>query len=310
MSSADAPEAPMRARSITIDGNRVAYRVAGKGPVLLLVHGMAGSSLTWRHVMPALARRFTVLAPDLLGQGQSDKPRGDYSLGAYADTLRDLMDALGYERATVVGQSLGGGVAMQLAYQFPERCERLVLVNSGGLGREVTFYLRMLTLPGFESLFPLFCSPPLRDAGDRVAAWLRRAGRRSTPAGQEIWRSYASLADAESRRAFFRSLRDVIDFRGQAVSALGRIHRAAQLPTLVVWGAQDPFIPVRHAVVAHRAIPGSRLEIFDGVGHYPHCEDPERFVAVLLDFIASTKPAHLSSRSRARHSDASPDASG
>src|SRR5688572_1287002 len=134
----------MRPQAITIDGNRVVYRIAGAGPLLLLVHGMAGSSETWKHVMPALAERCTVLAPDLLGQGQSDKPRGDYSLGAHANLLRDLLDALGHERATVIGQSLGGGVAMQFAYQFPERCERLVLVNSGGLGREVTFYLRML----------------------------------------------------------------------------------------------------------------------------------------------------------------------
>ena len=237
----------MKPRAITIDGDRVVYRIAGKGPVLLLVHGMAGSSVTWRHVMPALAKRFTVLAPDLLGQGQSDKPRGEYSLGAHANTLRDLLDALGHKRATVIGQSLGGGVAMQFAYQFPERCERLVLVDSGGLGREVTFYLRMLTVPGFESVFPLFCTPRLRDAGNLVATWLGRAGVRSTPASQEIWRSYASLADAESRRAFFRSLRDVIDFSGQAVSALSRLYRAAQLPTLIVWGAQDPFIPVSHA---------------------------------------------------------------
>ncbi len=293
MTSDESHWASIRPRVVTIDADRITYRVAGKGPLLLLVHGMAGSSVTWRHVMPALSERFTVLAPDLLGQGQSDKPRGDYSIGAHANTLRDLMDALGFERATVVGQSLGGGVAMQLAYQFPERCERLVLVDSGGLGREVTFYLRMLTLPGFEGIFPLFCSPWLRDAGKRTAAWLGRAGVRSTPARQEIWRSYASLADAENRRPFFRSLRDVIDFRGQAVSALGRLHRAAQLPTLIVWGARDPFIPVSHAVAAHEAIPGSRLEIFEGVGHYPHCEAPERFIEVLVDFIASTKPARL-----------------
>jgi len=272
------------------------YRCAGKGPLLLLVHGMAGSAETWRHVMPALAKRFTVLAPDLLGQGQSDKPRGDYSLGAHANTLRDLLDALGYPRATVVGQSLGGGVAMQFAYQFPERCERLVLVDSGGLGREVTVYLRMLTVPGFEAVFPLFCAPPLRDAGNLIATWLGRAGVRSTPASQEIWRSYTSLADAGSRRAFFRSLHDVIDLSGQAVSALSRLYRAARLPTLIVWGAQDPFIPVSHAIAAQQAIPGSRLEIFDGVGHYPHCEAPERFVAVLIDFIASTKAARLSAR--------------
>lgn len=241
--------------------------------------------------MPALAERCTVLAPDLLGQGESDKPRGDYSLGAHANTLRDLLDALGHERATVVGQSLGGGVAMQLAYQFPERCERLVLVNSGGLGREVNLILRLLTLPGAEYAFPLVCTPRLRDAGNLVATWLGRAGVRATPARQEIWRSYASLADPDSRHAFFRSLRDVIDLGGQAVSALGRLHRAAHLPTLIVWGAQDPFIPVSHAAAAHKAIPGSRLEIFEGVGHYPHCEAPERFVEVLLDFIASTKPA-------------------
>jgi pimeloyl-ACP methyl ester carboxylesterase len=287
-------------QAITIDGNRVVYRLAGAGPLLLLVHGMAGSSETWKHVMPALAERFTVLAPDLLGQGQSDKPRGDYSLGAQANMLRDLLDALGHERATVIGQSLGGGVAMQFAHQFPERCERLVLVNSGGLGREVTFYLRMLTVPGFESVFPLFCTPRLRDAGNRVAALLGRAGVRSTPAREEVWRSYASLADPASRRAFFRSLRDVIDLGGQAVSALGRLHRAAELPTLIVWGARDPFIPVSHAFVAHDAIPGSRLEIFGGVGHYPHCEAPGRFVEVLLDFIASTEPARLPPRSR-RH---------
>ena len=297
MSSNESRWARIEPQAIHVDGDRVVYRAAGHGPLLLLVHGMAGSAVTWRRVMPALAERFTVLAPDLLGQGESGKPRGDYSLGAHANLLRDLMDALGHERATVVGQSLGGGVAMQFAYQFPERCERLVLVDSGGLGREVTFYLRMLTVPGFESVFPLFCTPRLRHAGNRVATWLGRAGMRSTPASQEVWRSYASLADAESRRAFFRSLRDVIDFSGQAVSALGRLHRFMQLPTLIVWGAQDPFMPVSHAVAAHEAIPGSRLEIFEGVGHYPHCEASERFVAVLTDFIASTEPARMPQRS-------------
>ena len=297
MGSGESRWALLTPRAITIDGNRVVYRTAGEGPVLLLLHGMAGSSETWKHVMPALAQRFTVLAPDLLGQGLSDKPRGDYSLGAHANTLRDLLDALGHERATLVGQSLGGGVAMQFADQFPERCERLVLVDTGGMGREVTFYLRMLTVPGFESVFPLFCTPWLRGAGNRIATWLGRAGVRSTPARQEIWRSYASLADPAGRRAFFRTLRDVIDFSGQAVSALRRLSRAAQLPTLIVWGARDPFIPVSHAIVAHEAIAGSRLEIFDGVGHYPHCEAPERFVEVLVDFVASTKPARLPPRS-------------
>jgi pimeloyl-ACP methyl ester carboxylesterase len=297
MNSDESDWARIGPRKIALDGDRGAYRIAGKGPLLLLVHGMAGSAETWRYVMPTLAERFTVLAPDLLGQGKSDKPRGEYSLGAHANMLRDLLDALEHKRATVVGQSLRGGVALQLAYQFPERCERLVLVDSGGLGREVTRYLRMLTLPGFEYVFPLFCTPRLRDAGNAIATWLGRAGVQSTPARKEIWRSYASLADAESRRAFFRSLRDVIDLGGQAVSALGRLYQVSQLPTLIVWGAKDPFIPVSHAVAAHEAIPGSRLEIFEGVGHYPHCEAPERFVEVLIDFIASTKAARLAERS-------------
>ena len=296
MSSGESRTGLIEPRSVTVNGDRVVYRSAGKGPLLLFVHGLAGSSLTWRYVMPALAGRFTVLAPDLLGQGQSDKPRGDYSLGAHASLLRDLLDALEHERATVIGQSLGGGVAMQFAYQFPEHCERLVLVSSGGLGREVSFYLRMLTVPGFESVFPLFCTPRLCDAGSRVATWLARAGVRSTPASHEIWRSYTSLANAESRRAFFRSLRDVVDFDGQAVSALGKLYRAAHLPTLIVWGKHDPFIPVSHALAAHEAIPDSRLEIFEGVGHYPHCEAPERFIEVLVDFIDSTKPGATSRR--------------
>ena len=289
--------ARIQPQTIILDGDRVSYRIAGSGSLLLLVHGMAGSAITWRHVMPALASRFTVLAPDLLGHGESDKPRAEYSLGAHTDMLRDLMDALGHRQATFVGQSLGGGIAMQLAYQSPERCERLVLVNSGGLGREVNVILRGLTLPGTEYLFPLVCSPRLRDAGEAVASFLGRLGVRSTPARQEIWRSYASLADAATRRAFFRGLRDVIDPGGQAVSALARLCHAIALPTLIVWGAQDPFIPVSHAIAAHAAIPGSRLEIFDGVGHYPHCEAPEHFVEVLVDFIASTEPARLPPRS-------------
>lgn len=290
----------IEARTITLDGDRVVYRCAGDGPVLLLVHGLAGSAATWRYVMAPLARHFTVIAPDLLGQGRSDKPRGEYSLGAHADTLRDLLDALGHERATFVGQSLGGGVAMQLAYQLPERCERLVLVNSGGFGPEVSLVLRMLALPGSDLVFPLLCTPRLRDTAARVAGWLGRAGVRSTPAREEMWRSYASLVTAESRHAFFRSLRDVVDWRGQAVSALGRLHHAEPVPTLIVWGSRDPFIPVRHAHTAHAAIPGSRLVIFEGVGHYPHCEAPERFVETLEEFMASTEPARLPARSSSR----------
>jgi pimeloyl-ACP methyl ester carboxylesterase len=285
----------MKLQHVSIHGHRIAFRSAGEGPVVLLVHGMAGSSATWQHALPGLARRFTVVAPDLLGHGESGKPqRGEYSLSAHANILRDLLSVLGHERATFVGQSLGGGVAMQLAYQFPERCERLVLVGSGGLGREVNVMLRALTFPGVEYVFPIVCAPRLRDAGNRVASWLYGVGLRAAPVIEEMWRSYTSLAEADTRRAFFRTLHGVIDLGGQAVSAADRLYLTSQVPTLIGWGDRDPFIPVSHATAAHEAMPGSRLVIFDNVGHYPHCEDPDRFVEVVVDFITSTEPARLS----------------
>jgi pimeloyl-ACP methyl ester carboxylesterase len=286
----------LRRQSLTINGHRVACRTAGDGPVLLLVHGMAGSSATWSRVIPALAERFTIVAPDLLGHGWSARPRGEYSLGAHANVLRDVLNALGHDRATFVGQSLGGGVVMQMAYQFPERCERLVLVSSGGLGREVSLLLRALTFPITEQVFRLVCNPGVRAAADRMADWLRQLGIQVTPAAEEMWRSYVSLADADRRWAFFRTLRAVVDLGGQSVSAANRLYLAAQMPTLIVWGAQDPFIPVEHAVASHAAIPGSRLEIFEDVGHFPHCEAAARFAEVLVDFMTSTAPARVSER--------------
>src|SRR6266545_6244135 len=162
------PAADFELKEIELHGHRVAYRCAGEGPVIVLVHGITSTSSTWERVLPALAKRFTVLAPDLLGHGGSAKPRGDYSLGAYASGVRDLLIALGHERATFVGHSLGGGVAMQLAYQFPEHCEHLVLVASGGLGREITVLLRAASLPGSELVLPLLVNEQLVGAGRLV----------------------------------------------------------------------------------------------------------------------------------------------
>jgi pimeloyl-ACP methyl ester carboxylesterase len=283
----------MDLREISIHDQRITYRTSGSGPVLLLIHGMAGSATTWRQVMPGLAARFTVVVPDLLGHGRSDKPQGDYSLGAFACTLRDLLVALGHEHATIVGQSLGGGVAMQFSYQYPERTERLVLVGSGGLGREVNSLLRLLSLPGSEAVLRLACAAPVRQALESVGSGAARVGLRPAPVVRELWRSYASLADDDARSAFLRTLRAVVDPRGQAVSASNRLHLAAEVPTLIIWGDSDPIIPVDHAYDAHASIPGSRLEIFEGVGHYPHCEAPERFVEVLTDFIETTVPARI-----------------
>jgi pimeloyl-ACP methyl ester carboxylesterase len=282
----------MEAREITLHGHRVSYRAAGSGPLLVLIHGIAGSSATWEEVLPGLATCCTVIAPDLLGHGQSAKPRTDYSLGAYASAIRDLIGALGYDRGTLVGHSLGGGVAMQFAYQFPERCERLALVSSGGLGHELHLLLRAATLPGAEWVLPVLCGSGLRDAVDGVARFLGRvAGVRAGPDLEEIWRSFVSLSDADARQAFIQTVRTVIDIRGQRVSATNRLYLAAELPTMIIWGEHDPLIPVAHAYSAHERIAGSRLEVFANAGHFPHRDNPRRFVQVLVDFMQSSAPA-------------------
>lgn len=283
----------MGTQEIQIHGHTLSYREEGAGPVVLLIHGMAGSMATWDRVIPVLARDFTVVAPDLPGHGRSEKAVGDLSLGGFASTLRDLLVALGHGRVTVVGQSLGGGIAMQLAYQYPERCERLVLVGSGGLGREVNPLLKALTLPGSEALLSVFCAPAVRDAIEAAGEFGAKAGLDTAAHVKELWRSYSSLADRDTRRAFLRTLRSVIDTGGQAISAANRLHLAAEMPTLIVWGDADPIIPVGHAQAAHEGIEGSRLEIFPGIGHYPHAEEPNRFADVLADFIETTIPAQI-----------------
>jgi pimeloyl-ACP methyl ester carboxylesterase len=228
-----------------------------------------------------------VIAPDLLGHGDSSKPRGDYSLGAYANSIRDLLGALGEERGTIVGHSLGGGVALQFAYQFPERCERLVLVSSGGLGRELHPLLRAAALPGAEAVLPWLCVAGRRSVGT-VAHLLGPIGLRASADLEEIWRNFVSLEEPTARQAFIHTVRNVIDLGGQRVSATDRLYLASALPTLIVWGERDPLIPVRHAHEAHERIQGSRLEIFPGAGHFPYRDDAQHFAAILHEFMKTT----------------------
>jgi pimeloyl-ACP methyl ester carboxylesterase len=276
-------------RDITLHGHRVFFRSAGSGPALVLVHGITSTSATWANVLPYLAERFTVIAPDLLGHGESAKPRGDYSLGAYASGIRDLLLALGHERATFVGHSLGGGVAMQLAYQFPEHCERLVLVSSGGLGREISALLRAASLPGSELVLPLLVDDRVVGAGRLIGGFLGRIGLRVHTDVGEVLRGHASLSDGEARAAFLHTLRPIVDIRGQRVDATDRLYLAESIPFLIVWGERDPIIPVDHARAAHRLVTNSRLEVFPTAGHFPHLDDPLRFVRVLSDFIDTTE---------------------
>lgn len=286
------PAAAPRTESISIHGHRVCYRMAGEGPLVLLVHGIASTLDTWDPVFDCLAEECTVLAPDLPGCGTSEPPAGDHSLGAHASGLRDLLTALGHEHATFVGHSLGGGIVMQAAYQHPELCERLVLVSSGGLGTEVNSLLRAATLPGSELVMPVVCHEKVGQAAIAVTGLLRRLGVGPHDL-QELARSHAALADPETRRAFIHTARQVIDRTGQRVSATDRLYLAADTPSLIMWGESDRIIPADHGRSAHEAMPHSRLELFEGAGHYPHQEDPERFCDVLLEFVATTEPARL-----------------
>jgi pimeloyl-ACP methyl ester carboxylesterase len=279
-------------KTATLHGRRVTYTEAGAGPVLLLIHGMAGARENWAAVIEPLARRHTIIAPDLPGHGGSAPGAGDYSLGALAAGLRDLLIALGHERATLVGHSLGGGIAMQLVYQFPEFTERLVLVSSGGLGPEVSPVLRAAALPGAD-LFIAATAKTGSRVGAAVGRGLAAVGLRPNPDIAEVARGYASLADPDRRAAFLATLRSVVSRRGQSVAASDRLYLAAGIPVLLMWGARDPIIPVRHGEQAHEAITGSRLEIFDGVGHLPQLEAPGRFVAALEGFLEETEPAEF-----------------
>ena len=278
---------------VKLHGHRVNFNIAGSGPPVVLIHGVAGRAAQWDQTMLLLADKHTVIAPDLLGHGESAKPRGDYSLGAFASGVRDLLIGLDIEGATVVGHSLGGGIAMQFAYQFPERCQRLVLVSSGGLGQEVHAVLRAATLPGSELVLPLLAHAKLLEIASIVPRMFGKLGLRAGPDVSEMARGYASLSTAEGRNAFIHTARAVIDPTGQRINASDRLYLASKMPSLIVWGGRDRIIPVSHARPTQKAMPGSRLELFDDAGHFPHLDDPLRFARVLLSFLDDTKPARL-----------------
>jgi pimeloyl-ACP methyl ester carboxylesterase len=284
---------PLVREKRVVHGHRRAFVRAGSGPALLLLHGIGNNCQTWAGVIGRLAETHTVIAPDLLGHGESDKPRGDYSIAAYANAMRDLLTVLDIERATVVGHSLGGGIALQFAYQFPERCERLVLVGSGGLGPELSAGLRAAALPGAELVLTALTgvSGPLRVGMQAIERVGRLAGWKRVGDLAEAGDALLALKDVEARRAFLRTLRGVVDARGQAVTALDRLYLADAVPLLVIWGSRDPIVPAQHAETVRAMVPSARVHVFDGAGHWPHLDEPDRFCDLLLDFISTSEPA-------------------
>jgi pimeloyl-ACP methyl ester carboxylesterase len=283
-----------RMQHVTVHGHRRAYVKVGNGPALLLLHGLGCTHRTWLPVLDSLSRRYTVIAPDLLGHGESDKPRADYSVGGFANGMRDLLTVLGIDRATVVGHSFGGGVAMQFAYQFPERTERLVLVGSGGLGPEVSPAIRAITTTGFHQVMGVLTMPGVRHVGSAGLRALSRTGLKEFRDFDEVAEIYESFRDPAARAAIRHVVRAVVDWQGQIVTMADRAYLTDAMPMCVIWGDQDRVIPVSHAARAAELAPKARVEVIPNAGHFPHKDHPERFVKVLNDFVRGTSPAAYS----------------
>ena len=282
---------------VTVHGHRRAFVKQGTGPVLLLLHGLACDRRTWSGVIDELARDFTVVAPDLLGHGLSDKPRADYTLGGYANGMRDLLTVLGIDKVTVVGHSFGGGIAMQFAYQFPERTERMVLVSPGGLGPDVTPLIKLVQAPGWEPAMGVLTQPLVRHLGTTTLRTLGRVDTKLTRDLDEVAEIVESWRDRRTRFAIRHLVRAVIDWRGQIVTMSDRAYLTEAMPLAVVWGRDDLVIPAKHAENVRVLAPEARVEVFERSGHFPHKDHPERFVQLVRQFIAETEPA---SYSRAR----------
>ncbi|WP_199517221.1 alpha/beta fold hydrolase [Nucisporomicrobium flavum] len=269
----------------------MSYTTAGAGEPLLLLHGLGGTRRTWDHLIDALAATHTVIAPDLPGHGDSDAPGGDYSLGAHATAVRDLLVALGHASATVVGHSLGGGIALQFAYQFPDRVSRLVLVSSGGLGSQLTPMLRGATLPGAQGFVAALARVP-QPVTRRVLPLLTAMmpSLLAGPDADAVAEGLQLLTHRGRRQSFVRTARAVITWRGQAVNATEHLNQLSGLPVLLAWGSDDKTIPPHHHRAAADLLTEPYLVEIPGAGHYPHETAPEQLLPTLLRFLAVTEP--------------------
>lgn len=274
-------------RYVEVDGNRISYLEAGSpgAPAVLLVHGLMSDSGTWAEVVePLAARGLRAIAIDLLGHGESDKPTGPYLLDDFALVLDGFITALGLDRVTLCGHSLGGAIAIHYGYHYPQRVERLVLVSAGGLGKEVSWGLRMLALPGAERITGAVMG---RSLVQRVlrSSQVHRACHVTPERLVNLRRIGRTLFRSDMRAAFFCSLRGVIGPRGQLGSFLEMEYLAAHVPTLLVWAQQDVVIPVAHAHRTHEYLPGSELVVFRGGGHEPHRRNADEFANAAAAFV-------------------------
>jgi pimeloyl-ACP methyl ester carboxylesterase len=282
--------ADLTRRSVRAGGHLIAYQEAGPadGPVLILLHGLASDADTWDKAVDLLAERgLRVLAVDLLGHGESDKPDNDYLLIDFVDSLAAFMDALGLPSATLCGHSFGGAISMFFGTRHPERVERVVLVSAGGLGREVHPVLRAAALRVAPTVLRLAMSPRMRRFYARPG--LHRALRLTPENVTNLRRAGRALGTTEGQAAFFASVRGVIAPSGQRTASEEMRAFAERVPMLLIWSEDDPVIPLAHALAhAERAKPYSRLVVFPSRGHEPHRRNAERFADEVAAFVSAS----------------------
>ena len=271
-------------RHTVVEGHGVRYWKTGDGPPLVLIHGLGASAEIWMHNYEAFSRDYTVYAPDVTGFGRSERPTAPCSLSdLLMGFIGQFMDRLGIERAHLVGQSLGGGMALKTALTCPERVDKLILVGSAGLGSGVTHSLRLMSLPVIGELL----SRPSR-IGVRIFFSLAVKDRAVlTKDFLDLYYRLFSLPGAQ--RMLLATVREIVDMRGAkdhlVRPIMDNLHRLT-LPALIIWGRQDRVLPVAQAYFAHENLAGSRLIIYDNCGHVVNLERPREFNRDVLDFLS------------------------
>ncbi|MDP9478570.1 MAG: alpha/beta fold hydrolase [Actinomycetota bacterium] len=272
-------------RRVEVGGSSTRYLIAGEGPPLVLLHGIGTSALEWNRTMPALARRRSVYAPDLL-QPERGSDHAGYSPASLAGFVAEFMNALGIERASIVGNSLGGLVALRFALSHPSRMDALGLVDSAGLGQEINPVLSSATLPGLGEAAIYWAKTPI---GAAQRALVRTPLLLALPSSAppewlaEQYRLGLASGFMETTRVALRSHVSPIGQRESEI-LLEELFRL-EMPTLVVWGESDRVVPLHQAHDAVARLRNGSMEILPGCGHLPHIECPNRFAEVLSRFL-------------------------
>ena len=269
-------------RYVDIGNITMRYRVVGSGDPVILLHGIGGFLEYWDANIEALAQGQQVYALDMLGFGRSTKPPAAYTLAFLAQNVQAFAHALQLDRVSLVGLSLGGGVALQFARMFPSRVRKLVLVASAGLGRRIGASLRLATLPVLGELFTRPSPAGTARAYRSIVADPRCIG--------DAWlnTAYQMALESGAQRTFLSALRasaNVLGVRPHAYKPIVHDLPRITAPTLVVWGKQDPLVPAAYAHVAAQGLPHARLHLFHRCGHLPQLEYVDAFNQLVRTFL-------------------------